>query len=616
MARLVDDEVRGWTSDRARDRRARSRARHFTRRAASRRVFRHARDVLSGVGLRAGRARRALARATARKRPSRCRRGCPRARRREPPSAPSTPRPSRVRGGCGSRRASPLDIAIVGAGFAGVATAWHVVHLLATDGDGDAAPTASAVDPAVPAVPRRPVRLRLFDEKGIAGGASGVAAGLLHPYTPRGKIIWRGVEGVAATLRLVDAAEAAERALDAGHAHLPPDPTTATARRGRAIAWRKGTVRPARNAKQARDLARHAPAAAEAGGRGVSLDADALRRLLPGIRVPAEVERGDDADDADDTDDTAKASTLKNGARSARQEREAREAAEARRAAPRAAALHVPEGLVLDSSRYLAALWDATRLLASSDAVPAGTSATFHVRTVTALDDDPELASCDAVVVACGAAAESVSELAAAGLPTALQGGHVVELTRPTGEAPDPSAWDDGRPGILGSPHVAPLGPERLLVGTTREYDATVATARRAGARDPKSDAVAAAAAEKLTRDVVEVYPPLRSMSVDAVRYGVRANPPRRALGSLPLVGRVRVGEETETEMETETDGDGDGTRATRRTRWYVGGLGARGLVYHGMVGEMVARAALTGDGGGIPRELRYDPGGEKGKDA
>ena len=335
MARLVDDEVRGWTSDRARDRRARSRARHFTRRAASRRVFRHARDVLSGVGLRAGRARRALARATARKRPSRCRRGCPRARRREPPSAPSTPRPSRVRGGCGSRRASPLDIAIVGAGFAGVATAWHVVHLLATDGDGDAAPTASAVDPAVPAVPRRPVRLRLFDEKGIAGGASGVAAGLLHPYTPRGKIIWRGVEGVAATLRLVDAAEAAERALDAGHAHLPPDPTTATARRGRAIAWRKGTVRPARNAKQARDLARHAPAAAEAGGRGVSLDADALRRLLPGIRVPAEVERGDDADDADDTDDTAKASTLKNGARSARQEREAREAAEAR--APRLA---------------------------------------------------------------------------------------------------------------------------------------------------------------------------------------------------------------------------------------------------------------------------------------
>ena len=300
------------------------------------------------------------------------------------------------------------------------------------------------------------------------------------------------------------------------------------------------------------------------------------------------------------------------GARSARRRRRARAAAAPRRAAPRAAALHVPEGLVLDSSRYLAALWDATRLLASSDAVPAGTSATFHVRNVTTLDDDPELALCDAVVVACGAAAESVSELAAAGLPTALQGGHVVELTRPTGEAPDPSVWDDGRPGILGSPYVAPLGPERLLVGTTREYDATVATARRAGARDPESDAVAAAAAEKLTRDVMEVYPPLRGMSVDAVRYGVRANPPRRALGSLPLVGRVRVGEET----ETETDGDGDGTRATRRTRWYVGGLGARGLVYHGMVGEMVARAALTGDGGGIPRELRYDPGGEKGKDA
>ena len=564
----------------------------FTRRAASRRVFRHARDVLSGVGLRAGRARRALARATARKRPSRCRRGCPRARRREPPSAPSTPRPSRVRGGCGSRRASPLDIAIVGAGFAGVATAWHVVHLLATDGDGDAAPTASAVDPAVPAVPRRPVRLRLFDEKGIAGGASGVAAGLLHPYTPRGKIIWRGVESVAATLRLVDAAEAAERALDAGHAHLPPIPPPPPRERGRAIAWRKEPFVPRET--------RNKPATSRATPRGGELadEASVWTRThfvdsSPEYAYPPRW-------NAETTPTTRRHRRHRESVhfKKWRSIRAPGTRARGRRGAPRApraAALHVPEGLVLDSSRYLAALWDATRLLASSDAVPAGTSATFHVRTVTALDDDPELASCDAVVVACGAAAESVSELAAAGLPTALQGGHVVELTRPTGEAPDPSVWDDGRPGILGSPYVAPLGPERLLVGTTREYDATVATARRAGARDPKSDAVAAAAAEKLTRDVVEVYPPLRSMSVDAVRYGVRANPPRRALGSLPLVGRVRVGEET----ETETDGDGDGTRATRRTRWYVGGLGARGLVYHGMVGEMVARAALTGDGGG-----------------
>ena len=67
------------------------------------------------------------------------------------------------------------------------------------------------------------MEVHLFDEKGIAGGASGVAAGLLHPYTPRGKIIWRGVEGVAATLALVAAAEDAERRLDSGAAVLDDD---------------------------------------------------------------------------------------------------------------------------------------------------------------------------------------------------------------------------------------------------------------------------------------------------------------------------------------------------------------------------------------------------------
>ena len=39
--------------------------------------------------------------------------------------------------------------------------------------------------------------------------------GLAHLYTPRGKIIWRGTEGVAATLELVEAAENAERVMEA-----------------------------------------------------------------------------------------------------------------------------------------------------------------------------------------------------------------------------------------------------------------------------------------------------------------------------------------------------------------------------------------------------------------
>ena len=116
-----------------------------------------------------------------------------------------------------------------------------------------------------------------------------VAAGLLHPYTPRGKIIWRGTEGVAATLELVEAAENAERAMEAtameataerdevyGDEKKKTRPTVSPREnRGRAIARRAGVCRPARSLKQARDLAKHAPVSFEAGGRGVAVSAEA-----------------------------------------------------------------------------------------------------------------------------------------------------------------------------------------------------------------------------------------------------------------------------------------------------------------------------------------------------
>eukprot|EP00976_Prorocentrum_cordatum_P024517 499067-Prorocentrum_minimum.AAC.5 len=48
--------------------------------------------------------------------------------------------------------------------------------------------------------------------RGIGEGASGIAAGLLHPFSPRGKTIWRGMDGYNATLRLLEVAENAQGA--------------------------------------------------------------------------------------------------------------------------------------------------------------------------------------------------------------------------------------------------------------------------------------------------------------------------------------------------------------------------------------------------------------------
>ena len=44
---------------------------------------------------------------------------------------------------------------------------------------------------------------------GFAAGASGAAAGIVEPFTPRGRLLWRGEEAMAAALELAAAAEQA-----------------------------------------------------------------------------------------------------------------------------------------------------------------------------------------------------------------------------------------------------------------------------------------------------------------------------------------------------------------------------------------------------------------------
>lgn len=68
--------------------------------------------------------------------------------------------------------------AVIGGGFAGLATAYNLV----TYGSD----------------------VTVFDPNEVGtGGASSVAAGLLHPLTPRGKIIWKGLEGLATAKELI-----------------------------------------------------------------------------------------------------------------------------------------------------------------------------------------------------------------------------------------------------------------------------------------------------------------------------------------------------------------------------------------------------------------------------
>lgn len=78
-----------------------------------------------------------------------------------------------------------MKIAIIGAGFCGLATAWHLSK-------------------------HPDIEIVIFDPKEIGTGTSGIAAGMLHPYVgTHSKLNWKGFEGLQATCELIKVAETA-----------------------------------------------------------------------------------------------------------------------------------------------------------------------------------------------------------------------------------------------------------------------------------------------------------------------------------------------------------------------------------------------------------------------
>ena len=74
-----------------------------------------------------------------------------------------------------------MKIAIIGAGFAGLAAAYYLSENF---------------------------QVTLFDQKGIGGGASGISSGLLHPYPgEKGRRSWHATEALDATRELLQVAE-------------------------------------------------------------------------------------------------------------------------------------------------------------------------------------------------------------------------------------------------------------------------------------------------------------------------------------------------------------------------------------------------------------------------
>eukprot|EP00898_Chlorokybus_atmophyticus_P003870 jgi/Chlat1/4484/Chrsp29S04423 len=383
--------------------------------------------------------------------------------------------------------APPKRFAVIGAGFAGIAIAYHLLQHARTG---------------------VPVAVDLYDAVGIAGGASGVAGGLLHPYSPKGKLLWYGGEGFRAAKRLVAAAE--EASIDQQQ-----------------LAWRCGILRPALNAKQALDFKKNASAGARC------LSGDEAVNLVLGLAPP-----------------------------------------------PGNAALHIPEGIVLDPSRYLKGLWEACRIEAKRG--PPGSDARLRLESVSNLAA-LQCQGYTAIVVAAGAAAQQIAEVQALQLPLSFCRGRVLRLMAPEqneGEASN-GCFPEDAPSIVGSTWIAAHGPYSMTVGATKEWG-------EADTNPQVPEEEARAVSEQLLSKASDIFSPVSRWQLQQVNSGVRAMLPRTDLGSLPLARMLP-------RREHEHGADA----------WVAVGLGARGLVHHAWLGEVVAAAVLARDESLLPVELR-----------
>lgn len=93
---------------------------------------------------------------------------------------------------------------------------------------------------------------------------------------------------------------------------------------------------------------------------------------------------------------------------------------------------------------------------------------------------------------------------------------------------------------------------------------------------------------EELLPKAAAVYPDIRRWAFAGARAGLRAMPPVTPHGSLPLLGSLNF-------MIRE---------AGECLYWLVGGLGSRGLLYHGLAGNLTAQAVVSCDESVIPSEF------------
>lgn len=353
-----------------------------------------------------------------------------------------------------SSQGPPRRYAILGAGFAGLSVAWHLLQL-----------SGESLQ----------ISVEVFDEEGIGAGASGVSGGLLHPYTPKGKLVWSGVEGWTAALELLSVAEAANKI---------SRKVNGIQEQAKPLAWRRGILRPPASEKHCNDFMKFVKLSSGEHKQlaGLScIEGMVANTLLPGLAI-----------------------------------------------SPDDLVLHISQGLNMDPLRYLQALWRACELHAERSFIK-GNSHSYaelkktHISSLSCLADDY-----DAVIVCLGAGVSKLQELSGK-LPITYCRGVVAHLELPP-EKEEEFKFEG--PSILGETWLAAQGPHNLILGATKEWDNcnTLVTVEAEAAVTASNELSAKAAA---------FYPPIKNWLLQEARAGVRAMTPRTPWGKVPLAGCI-----------------------------------------------------------------------------
>ena len=491
-----------------------------------------------------------------------------------------------------------LNVAIVGAGFAGLSCAYNVIRRCSR---GEFISSTKSNNDGV--------NVTVFAaEHAGQGGASSIAAGLLHQRTPKGSKMPYGSVGYAKTLEMLEKCQKIEEMM------VDPDLNVSgidfrfsgelrDVKRGKM--FRKvGCLKPARTEKDAIGIRKNV-LNTDNNTNGEEKEEEAIRFVE---REEIEVDllrlRNKGEEEGYEDEDTNKENNINN-----------------------ACGFFVENGIVVDAQRYLEALKVLIEFEAAKNA-HANVSFAFKKRRVESLEEIAN-ESFDAIVLCCGGEIlrdgflddSTKRELfEKVGGTLELEAGRALVLERENcfvREDEEEKKWE--MPGILGSHYLSPFQKTKAMFGPTKERGEKVKPGDAAKAGYYSTEAAKTSfpntpeTIDFLLRELNEkVYPKATTIQtttskneknffsikdIDTVAYGVRVNGTRTPAGRFPKI--VQFDTPTTTTNKSDQDHHPRSrflpkkTSTTVKKVLAVTAVGARGLLYHALLGEWVAAALV-----------------------